>query len=286
MATDTMDEEDELGLLDEQDETAAPPPAPAPRVTLLTPPPAAAAAPPMVAAPGSAPVVAPPVAARPYSPAPGYNPTQVGQDVAITRMLKQMGNAPIAEAEAAVATALKFQATRGYQKDLQNGVSPAEALTKWAPLMFTAPKASTLGQAANLVRAGRAGADKVMDIGGQGYLYDPGTRTMKALTPPKITAPPANRFDLQEHASLLGELRRTEVALDNEVDQESPAAKALREKLQWLRGQAGNVRQRTARPAAAPPATGKVRVRHPNGKIGSIPASQLDEALAAGYTRM
>ena len=29
-----------------------------------------------------------------------------------------------------------------------------------------------------------------------------------------------------------------------------------------------------------------IRVKSPNGKIGTIPATQLEDALAAGYTRL
>jgi len=262
-----------------------------PRPAVVAPPPVAAAPTLPVAAPGVAPVTAP------YNPAPNYNPALVGQDIAMQRMLRSMGDAPIAEAEAAVATALKFQATRGYQRDLANGVSPAEALTKWAPMMFTAPKASNLGQAAALVRAGRGGPDKVMDIGGQGFLYDPSTKSMKALTPAKVVAPPVDRFALQSHADLLKEIRDSEAKLDdpsvpldtkdNLRDFKLPALHA-EERAMRARFMGGQPAAPVTAPAAPakPATTGKVRVKNPQGKIGYIPASQLDDALGLGYTRM
>lgn len=39
-------------------------------------------------------------------------------------------------------------------------------------------------------------------------------------------------------------------------------------------------------PVEQPQPTGKIRVKGPNGQVGSIPASQWDEAQAAGYTRI
>jgi hypothetical protein len=38
--------------------------------------------------------------------------------------------------------------------------------------------------------------------------------------------------------------------------------------------------------SSLPPASGTVRVRHPNGQVGSIPASQLETALGQGYTQV
>ena len=45
---------------------------------------------------------------------------------------------PIQQSEQAVAAAMQFQGTRGYQQDVANGVPAPDALVKWAPLMFYA----------------------------------------------------------------------------------------------------------------------------------------------------
>lgn len=46
----------------------------------------------------------------------------------------------------------------------------------------------------------------------------------------------------------------------------------------WTNAPAVNI------PGPAPTATGRIRVKSPSGKIGTIPASQRDEAESAGYT--
>lgn len=153
--------------------------------------------PPIVAPPVSAPVR--PVITAPSAPtvapsaqtSPFLSPADAAQQETMRRLQYQVRDLPLAEAEQAVSTALKFQAIRGYQKDLQNGVSAPEALTRWAPIMFSQPKAGTLGQAASLVRAGTP-QEKYMDIGGVGYWVKGGKAT--PLTPPK--APPVKPISL------------------------------------------------------------------------------------------
>lgn len=134
------------------------------------------AAPPPVAPPGAYPVV----------PPGAYDPDAVRQNIQMRKMLNSMGNAPMAEAEQAVATAMKFQAIRGYQRDLAAGTPAHQALAKWAPVMFSQPKAGTLGQAASLVRA-TTPQEKYMDVGGVAYQLEGGKA--KALTPPKAVKP-------------------------------------------------------------------------------------------------
>ena len=59
---------------------------------------------------------------------------------------------PIEKAQQAVQAAMKFQGNRGYQKDLADGKSPADALVKWGPLMFYNDP-SGMSAAAALARA-------------------------------------------------------------------------------------------------------------------------------------
>lgn len=56
---------------------------------------------------------------------------------------------PLQQAEEAAKAAMVYQGQRGYMRDLANGLSAPEALSKWAPLMF----ARTPGQGASMVRA-------------------------------------------------------------------------------------------------------------------------------------
>lgn len=251
-----------------------------PQVPVPQPPPLVMRGP--VQAPGSSPITAP---VNPnLTP---LTPQQAQQNEMWRRLQYATADAPFKEAEAAVNAALKFQSTRGYQQDIAAGVPAAEALAKWAPTMFGGPKAGSMSGAASLIRATRPPADKVMDIGGQAMRYDPATKTMVPLTQPKVVAPKTDPFALQQHASLLGEIRRTESELDKEVDLQSDNAKALQEKLRYLRNEAQKVREASRSGGATPGAkVGRVRVKSPDGKIGSIPASQLEAALAAGYTKM
>lgn len=143
---------------------------------------------PSIVAPTAATPVQVPVAAPGRAPitTPFLSPEEAQQRTVMRRLQAGVSDLPLAEAEQAVSTAIKFQAVRGYQKDLQEGKSSAEALARWAPLMFTAPKAGTLGQAASMVRA-QAPTEKYMDIGGVGYEFKGGKAT--PLTPPKVTPP-------------------------------------------------------------------------------------------------
>lgn len=143
-------------------------------------PPVQVAAPVAVAAPGAAPIVPPR-----FQPAPGYDPQATAMDDRYRAMVNS--GTPIAEAEQAVATAMKYQAIRGYQRDLAAGVSASDALAKWAPTMFAGPKQSTLGHAASLVRATRPSPEKYMDVGGVAYQLQGGKAT--PLTPPKAIKP-------------------------------------------------------------------------------------------------
>lgn len=139
------------------------------------------------AMPGPAPMpVAAPGATAVTAPGGFLSREEADQRAVMRRLQYGIADLPLAEAEQAVSTALKFQAVRGYQKDLQEGKSASEALARWAPIMFTQPKAATLGQAASLIRA-QAPTEKYMDIGGVGYMMKGGKATplTTKVTPPK-----------------------------------------------------------------------------------------------------
>lgn len=72
----------------------------------------------------------------------------------MAHMERSLANVPIAQAQAAIAAATQYQAQRGYQKDLENGKDPGEALAKWAPMMFGKTPAA-MGGAASLIKATR-----------------------------------------------------------------------------------------------------------------------------------
>lgn len=113
-----------------------------------------------------------------------YDP-QVAEDDRFRFMINR--GLPIEQAEQAVAAAMKYQAIRGYRRDLDNGVPAATAMARWAPAMFSGPKEANLGQAASLVRATAPQQPKFMDVGGVGYQFESGKAT--PLTPPKAVKP-------------------------------------------------------------------------------------------------
>lgn len=182
---------------------------------------------------------------------------------------------PNEQAQRAVAAALKLQAQRGYQRDISAGTAPAEALAKWAPSLFgSSPSfdASTPGvprsaSGVPLISPPRnvqwvknaqppapvappsfnapppvSPPGAVRDVNGQLVRVNP-DGSVTALTPPKAAGP--SRFDTLEYQSYVNEMRQTEKALDAfEPTDKSPEAKALRDKLSYLRSQAEAVRRR------------------------------------------
>ena len=79
------------------------------------------------------------------------------EDIDRAYMERQLADAPIAQAQAAIAAATQFQAQRGYQKDIQDGKDPSEALSKWAPILFggSGKGSSSMSGAASMIRATR-----------------------------------------------------------------------------------------------------------------------------------
>jgi len=154
---------------------------------------------------------------------------------------QQLSNMPIDQAAAAYSAALKFQAVRGYQDDLKSGKAPAEALAKWAPMMFTAPKEGTLAGAASMMRASQP---MVRNAGGQLFRIGP-TGTANPISPGRpapVTRP--SQFDLQEHKSYIDRMRAIEKELDD--DPNDPEADQKRQQLRYLQTQAEGVRKRSA----------------------------------------
>lgn len=230
--------------------------APSEPVRTIQAPPVVAAPAPVIAAPGGpAPIVAP--AITPLSP----------QDAANRAMWRRMKYAtadlPIDQAEQAVTTALKFQGLRGYQKDIADGKPANEALARWAPIMFSQPKAGTLSGAASMIRAGQGPQNKIMDIGGVGYRYDDKTGTMTALTPPKAVAAPKDPTLLADYNSIRRQMDA--VTKELEADPAGPGAPFLRQKLLNLQSvaEATRVQMNSPRPGVAAPSGAEARVTAP-----------------------
>lgn len=171
-------------------------------------------------------------AAQPAAPAAG-GPLQ-----------KQIGDLPLDQAMQAYSAALKFQALRGYQQDLQSGKPAHEALAKWAPMMFTAPKEATLAGAASMMRASQP---MVRNAGGQLFRVDAKGNAVP-ISPPKpapVVKPSA--FDVQEHKSYIDRVRALEKEIDD--DPNGPEADAKRQEIRYYQSKANDVRTRFAPPA-------------------------------------
>lgn len=66
------------------------------------------------------------------------------------------GNLPIDQAQKAITAAVQFQSQRGFQRDLEAGVDPAQAAMKWAPGMNRA----TLAGIGTMIKAQQAAKQK------------------------------------------------------------------------------------------------------------------------------
>lgn len=227
--------------------------------------------------PGGLPISAP-------SPTRYLSPEEAADREATRRLQYAVADQPYKDAIQAVEAAMKFQGIRGYQRDLANGMSAAEALAKWAPSMFATKGAASMSGAASLLRATGPGAERIMNVGGQAYRYDPITHTMTPLTRAKVGAP--SQADLIDYRDVTHRLTRLQEKIND--DPLSPAATEYRRQAVRLQNEKAQIEKRIRAPGAfgESTATGRIRVKHPGGKVGSIPASQLNAAIAAGYTQL
>jgi hypothetical protein len=91
--------------------------------------------------------------------------------------MAQQYNIPMAAAAAAIDSQLRFQAQRGYQKDLEAGMEATEAMAKWGPALFSTGARGRYGGMVQLPQR------KFMNVGGRAYFVDPLTGTAKPVTP-------------------------------------------------------------------------------------------------------
>jgi hypothetical protein len=208
------------------------------------------------AVPAPAPVIARSAAPAPMSPAPGaspvYSPEQQASAAFWRKMSYDLKDQPLAQAEQALSAALKFQAVRGYQKDLENGKSPSEALSRWAPMMFTAPKSSNLGNAAAMVRATRPPAPMVRSAGGQLFQVPPGGGAATALTPAPVRPPRTDPFALKAYELKLKQVEKLQG--DLEAEAAGPGRAAIQKQIVNLQREAEALRAGAAPTAPATPA--------------------------------
>ena len=223
----------------------------------------------------SAPPVQSPVTTI-HGPAPAVNPQQelfrrqAASNAALWKQLQtKTANMPLPQTEAAVAAALRFQGQRQYQRDLESGMAPAEALARSAPLMFSGPKQSNLGQAGAFIRATQKPLPHMQDVGGVLYRVN-ADGTVTSMTPPAPVKPPAaNAFDTAEYRATLSEIAATRKALDA-MEMASPEADQARGKIGLLTSKLNDIRKRSASPSPAK-SSKRLKVSGPGGKRGTVP---------------
>jgi hypothetical protein len=231
---DLPDYSPEEGQDEREPSTVMPPPVPVPAAANPPAPVIARAATPSPIAPGSA--------------GPVYSPDQQASADFWRKMNYELQGQPLADAEQALSAALKFQAIRGYQKDLEGGKSASEALSRWAPMMFTAPKSSNLGNAAAMVRATRQPAPMVRSAGGQLYQVPPGGGSAAALTPAPVRPPRTDPFALKAFELKLKQIEKLEGDLELE-----PAGKGraeIQKRIEAAQREADAMRPNTTAPTA------------------------------------
>lgn len=81
---------------------------------------------------------------------------------------------PMAEADQAVEMAMRFQGMRGYQRDLQSGMSSTNAMMKWAPFMMPNPRQASMSGAAALMRSAAVPKIVAPTATTPGYVSQPG----------------------------------------------------------------------------------------------------------------
>lgn len=114
----------------------------------------------------------------PFEDMPGvYRPVWRGNELAM-----EIDPNAMAAAQQAVEAATQFQGIRGYQKALEEGKNPSQAMAEFAPLIFAKKYPSSLAGASTA-------ANRVHNIGGVGYMQDPNNpRSLVPVTPPRQTA--------------------------------------------------------------------------------------------------
>jgi hypothetical protein len=221
----------------------------------------------------------------PPAAAPGYENAQQLANRAMWQQLRyRFAQSPLAETEAAVGAALKYQALRAYQNDVAQGVNAGKALTRVAPLLG----APNLSHAAAFIRATAPESPKLMDVGGILYRNN-GDGSVTAITSAKPQRQQANQFDLAEYKNTLAELTKKQNEASDDI-LGSPQFNKHQADIALLRGQLSAIRRRvgtqTVTTGAPNPVTGRIRVRHPNGQSGTISAAALPRALKLGYSRI
>lgn len=206
----------------------------------------------------------------------------------------QTSGQPLGQVIQVIDAQRRYQAQRGYQSDLAAGMSAADAMTKWGPMLFTGPRgAAAMPRPAPI---SGSGPNTYRDPTGNTYYWTgsrwihvpnpaqrpvpmdtitekiPGTTGTEAVpglpaVPPKrilgIPIPLTGSPAVAPIPGVPGTPSRT-------VTRRVPAGTSVAEPTPRTQNQS---------------ASGKrVRVRNPAGKVGTIPEDQVEDAKASGWT--
>jgi hypothetical protein len=188
---------------------------------------------------------------------------------------------------------MQFEAQQGYLRDVAT-MGQGEAFKKWAPLLFGQGNRGSAWGMTPAQRAANAIATQRVAIAQQ-----ESNRRQQALTAPSNKLSQTGLIDYRNNAARMAQIQKELDVLETKGENLLPEERAKRDNLakEYLSRMPEGVKadqKPTAtgttpiRPNVAKPkaSTARIRVRNPQGKIGSIPADQLDDALAAGWKRM
>lgn len=211
----------------------------------------------------------------PFEDMPGvYRPVWRGNELAM-----EIDPNAMAAAQQAVEAATQFQGIRGYQKALEEGKNPSQAMAEFAPLIFAKKYPSSLAAQA-------AAASRVHNIGGVGYMQDPqNPMGLVPVTAPKLAA--VEEVDLggtktpmirQPSGALTPIPSQQDLTLKDLEAEKRSATKALRD------AQAKHTAATATREEITPPSTGifgtGIMARPSRTNVVELMPGKADEAAA------
>jgi hypothetical protein len=219
--------------------------------------------------------------------------------------------------------ARQFQAQQAYQKDFESGVQSGLSEDEAAKsAMFKNlsmfGSGTGMGAAMRSMAAPKDTALKLQNVGGQDFAVGSGGR-FQAIKPAPSTgsnvltrakdetgayvpntylgpggrvirtaAPKANPRIKELESGLLGDYLKSGVAPDPKFKALSAAYPSAKKEYDALKSAATAAPGASSAPSDAAPAssTDRIKVRSPDGQTGTIPKSQLDDAIDAGYEQV
>jgi hypothetical protein len=140
--------------------------------------------------------------------------------------------------------------------------------------MFTSPKPTPLTGAASMIRATQP---IVRNASGQLFRVGPSGPAVP-LTPAPVKPPKADAFATADYKQKLAHVSALQKGIDEGTSTDPDADRQM---IQAELKEAAAIRSAQG---SAKGSGKRIKVKHPGGKVGTIPEDQRDEALKAGYT--